>query len=384
LSQDRFGNSNSAYKFNGIDNFILATPKLPLGSSPRTVAAWFRTTANLIPTSQYPDRQAITGWGSLRDEKVNFPQMIKAPSGRAYFETAINNNELYSINPLNDGKWHLIVTTYNGPESKVVMYVDGIAQDSSANINLETDNSYFGIGNASWANIPFKGEIDDVCLWGRALNIEEINEMYDGCKLFLSNLPNQINTQLGDNVNLKVKTYSETIRMQWQTNPANIGWQNIVDNQFYNGAKSNSLSINNINYYNHQQPFRLVAIDGDCIDTTNVTVLNIQDTCFVTVMDTLIIDTEITGVGSDKIQNTIKVYPNPTSDYLHLDFGNYQSMLNYTISISNILGQEVFSTLINEQNTVINTSIWGSKGVYILKIITPDNYIIDTKKIIIQ
>jgi hypothetical protein len=53
-----------------------------------------------------------------------------------------------------------------------------IIHDSTSNITLGTANSFFGIGNAPWANIPFQGNIDDVGLWNRALNACEIQALY--------------------------------------------------------------------------------------------------------------------------------------------------------------------------------------------------------------
>jgi hypothetical protein len=178
LASDRFGNFNQAYSFNGIDEYISANPSLPIGSAPRTVSSWFKTNASFINTSQYPSLQLITGWGNPFSGPVIFNQMVIAPLGQGYFESGTNGNELYSTNTVNDGVWHFIVTTYSGMNSSVKLYIDGIIHDSTSNITLGTANSFFGIGNAPWANIPFQGNIDDVGLWNRALNACEIQDLY--------------------------------------------------------------------------------------------------------------------------------------------------------------------------------------------------------------
>ena len=179
LTNDRFGVVNKAYSFDGIDEYISATPSLPIGSAARTVSSWFKTNASFINTSQYPALQAITGWGNPFSGSVIFNQMVLAPLGQGYFESGTNGNELYSTNTVNDGVWHFFVTTYNGMNSSVKLYIDGVIQDSTSNITLGTANSYFGIGNAPWANIPFQGDIDDVGLWNRALTQCEIKDLYD-------------------------------------------------------------------------------------------------------------------------------------------------------------------------------------------------------------
>ena len=179
LTTDRFGATNAAYSFDGTIAYISASPALPTGSAPRTVSCWFNTSASYIPTSQYPQIQTITGWGNAYGGPVIFPQQVITPSGKAYFESGSSGNQLYSQNAINDGVWHQIVTTYNGAGNRVKMYVDGVLQDSSAVVTLGTAASYFGIGNAPWANVPFMGQIDDVGLWSHALTDCEIQNLYN-------------------------------------------------------------------------------------------------------------------------------------------------------------------------------------------------------------
>ena len=80
----------------GLTNSITATPSsLPLGSSPRSVSSWINTVAGSIPTSQYPNLQAIIGYGVPLSGPVIFDQMIIAPTGKAYFETGSSPNQLF-------------------------------------------------------------------------------------------------------------------------------------------------------------------------------------------------------------------------------------------------------------------------------------------------
>ena len=189
LTTDRFGNANKAYSFDGVDDYISATPSLPIGSEPRSVSSWFKTVTSEIPTSQYPNIQCVTGWGNPFVGEVIFPQFILAPTGRGYFESGSGGNQLFSQNSVNDGQWHNITTTYNGPGSRVKLYIDGLLQDSSAFVNLATANSFFGIGNVAWANVPYKGEIDEVGVWNRALSDCEIQQLYN------ASIPNSAQTQ---------------------------------------------------------------------------------------------------------------------------------------------------------------------------------------------
>jgi hypothetical protein len=180
LTSDRNGVSGKAYSFDGINDFISCTPNLPINSAPRSVVSWFKTNTNYISTSDYPNIQCINAWGSSTSGTVIFPQHIIAPSGKAWFETGSSSNSIYSNNSVNNFQWHQIVTTYNGAGSSIKMYIDGNLQDSTVNLTINTHNSVFLIGNSPWANIPFRGLIDDVAIYNRALTQTEITALYIG------------------------------------------------------------------------------------------------------------------------------------------------------------------------------------------------------------
>lgn len=51
--------------------------------------------------------------------------------------------------------------------------------------------------------------------------------------------------------------------------------------------------------------------------------------------------------------NEIKLFPNPAKDKFTIDFGN-ETITNYTIIINNLLGQEVYSSVIDKPEFEIN------------------------------
>ncbi len=104
----------------------------------------------------------------------------------------------------------------------------------------------------------------------------------------------------------------------------------------------------------------------------------------VTVTDTLIINTSITGFNPITYQNTIKIYPNPTNDQITINYGNYSAMNGYTLKITNSLGQIMYTTPINQAQTTVNLSTWTGNGIYFVNIIDATGNIIDVKKIILQ
>lgn len=108
------------------------------------------------------------------------------------------------------------------------------------------------------------------------------------------------------------------------------------------------------------------------------------DTLKISVTDTLIINAKLTSVANPNLINTIKVYPNPTKSNLTIDFGNFGLMLNYQLKITNSIGQIVYSTSVNQQQTTLDLNTWTGKGIYYIEIIDPLGQKIDARKIILQ
>jgi uncharacterized protein (TIGR02145 family) len=189
----------------------------------------------------------------------------------------------------------------------------------------------------------------------------------------------------GQNVQFTTSASStNSIAYQWQTNSNNLGWQNVPNNSTYSGASTNILTVANVQLSNHNQPFRVIATSGNCVDTSNVALIKISDTCLLKVTDTLVINTVISNLTSPNNENTIKIYPNPTSSQIVIDYGSYTRMNGYIIRINNSIGQQVFTSLINKQQSIIDISSLGSKGIYFVQIIDPQSKVIDTRKIILQ
>ena len=107
-------------------------------------------------------------------------------------------------------------------------------------------------------------------------------------------------------------------------------------------------------------------------------------TTYISVSDTLIINALLTGINPPNNHNTVKIYPNPSSDHLYIDNGNYTMMNGYSCTITNALSQQVFYSLINQQQFYIDLSTWSGNGLYFVTIRDAGNTIIEVKKIVIQ
>jgi hypothetical protein len=342
LTTDRYGNPSCAYSFNGLTNSITATPStLPLGSAPRSVHAWFNTTSGAIPTSQYPNFQAITGYGNPTSGAVIFCQFVLAPTGRSYFESGSSQNQIYSASPVNDGVWHNIVTTYGGPGTRVKMYIDGVINDSTAVVTLGTPSSLFGIGNNTQANIPFQGKIDDVGMWNRALTATEVCQLYNNPSFNI--IASSSTICIGQSVILTASTTATSYT--WNT-----------------GATTMS-----------------IYVSPTVTSTYTVSVSNAAG-CGVASSTIMVTVSPCTGIN-EVLANSISVYPSPTSGLINVILTSELSK-NSTIEVYDAVGKLVVKQVLASEANAINISNL-TNGIYTFKVLNNSN-LIKTGKLIKQ
>ena len=89
------------------------------------------------------------------------------------------------------------------------------------------------------------------------------------------------------------------------------------------------------------------------------------------------------GVNINK-SNTVNIFPNPTHDILIIDYGDFNMMNGYWVTISDLTGRKVFSQTINTNKTELQINSILSRGIYILELLDPNLKLIQSKKIVIE
>lgn len=377
---DRFGQANSAYQFNG-SNLIEYTntlhPLFNIGNTYQmfSINFWVNTTnteGNLL---------GAFGWGySVNLSANNYIQFTYISSNNPGTWTTLTSN--MSI-PLNN--WQMITITRTGTTNSI--YINGVLNNTlnnAPNILVYSNISCWFGANGQDNNGYLSGKLDDIGIWNRSLTQAEISTLYNACSgaIILSEPLNAITTV--NSFALFSVTATSGSSFQWQSDPLHLGWQDIPNNNYYFGANSSSLSLINSSVSNHNQSFRVIASNGVCKDTSNIVNLTISDTCIISVTDTLIINATLSGLNPPLNINTLKIYPNPTSTHIIIDYGSFYLMSGYSLKISNAVGQTVFTTQINQQSSYIDLSSWTGNGLYFVQIISPQNVIIENRKIIVQ
>jgi gliding motility-associated-like protein len=182
LTTDRFGNPNSAYLLDGINDYIsLTDPAGRFSTVPFSTVIWFQT--------QSTNFQAVIGkrdFGSNNGQQ--YQVSIFRPVGAGVFSSVTYNtipcsgsltNSVLSMTNYPDSycldKWHCIIVTYDGTLHR--MFFDGklVSQNIPAFNSILQCNSDIRLGNW-WSGDPlwFKGKLDDFRWYNRNLTDDEI------------------------------------------------------------------------------------------------------------------------------------------------------------------------------------------------------------------
>ncbi len=394
LTTDRFGNANKAYSFDGnADNIIYS----PINNAQEiTISSWVFVESNgggqmIIQNNNSNCTNVNFGSHFGYNQRINFSHNAvncSNPGVDLLTESSVDTMNLV-------GRWVNLVCVINNLGNTYI-FVDNVLKDSSiSNLGYNfcsSINSSLRLGGPWWDQDLqwFNGKLDDIGIWNRALTECEIQDLYNAQLGSFSNTAvtvNPTNAVIGSNAILTVN--SSVSNIQWQSNPSNVGWVNLANNTQYNGVTNDTLVVSNLQLSNHNQPFRVLA----CGDTSNVASIQIADTCITnvtiydtlltTVTDTLIINTTL-SLPAPNNENTILIYPNPASDHITIDNGNYFAMAGYTIKIENNAGQQVFQSAVNQPQFYIDLSTWSGNGLYFVHLIDPQNNTVTVRKIVLQ
>ncbi len=450
LTANRNGVANKAYNLNGTSNYINLNITI---TSPFSVSIWVcvnnfksylsNTTGSII-IGNLNNLYLNTGFSiGLDGRPTNY-----GANGCSFWGQASNpnitSNNLFILN-----NWRNIICTYDGTTLK---YYDNGQLIGSFIGTYNTNQSLLTIGAArlnylggNGPDLFLDGKVDDIGVWNRSLNQQEITALYNSCSYPTSTITPQGNTTFcqGGSVNLNA-SIGANYTYEWYNNG------NIINNatsSIYNAATSGdytvkvtdgacnttssvmavtvnanpTVSLNTLNsvVFKTSLPIQLVGnpsggtYSGDAVSGSTFTPVNAtlgkktisynyttQQGCSGSASQTTIVTDSVGNVCSTydnlKIKvkftaglyantiNTIKFYPNPTKDVLFIDNGNYQAMIGYSIKIVSLAGTVVYNQPITSQQVQISMNQFATKGLYIAQIVDSNNTIVDSKKIVLE
>ena len=168
LTTDRFGNTNSAYSFDGVSNYISVSNSTGLSSliNQATISGWV-----------YSIDGAVCMICKSNNSMLGDYRIQNGISGSSFI---IDGKEYYFNYNFVINQWEHIAVTYLNDTAK--LYVNGNLVATTATVNTTfsiNQNTNLEIGRDPWGNIEYhNGKLDDYLIYNRALSTNEIQQLY--------------------------------------------------------------------------------------------------------------------------------------------------------------------------------------------------------------
>jgi hypothetical protein len=179
LTTDRFGNANRAYYFDGTSSYINCGNSTTFDLNNHTIVAWINIDSIVDPAGKH----IVGKVNSNTYETLSFG--IKDSNntiGTAFATGTEINHSLSSTTALQPNHWYYVAMTYDN--STVEFYIDGVLDSSfsrTGTVRTCTNNLAIGRHNGDVSVTGpalFKGSIDDVRIYNRALSASEMQALY--------------------------------------------------------------------------------------------------------------------------------------------------------------------------------------------------------------
>ncbi len=171
LSTGRNNESNTAYSFDGVDDYIEIGSGMLSGDGEFSILIWINTSSPSGRILTQRDRSGYNGEymvDLLSDGKIKFSTYRDSYKWRVTSSSA-----------LNDGNWHHLAFVQQDNGGK--MYLNGSldqTDNSNGKVNLlSTIKTYLGYDNRN-SGAYYTGKVDDLKIYNRALSASEIQTLF--------------------------------------------------------------------------------------------------------------------------------------------------------------------------------------------------------------
>lgn len=321
LAVDRNGNSNGAYHFDGIDDYISVAHNQSLAiTGDITLHAIFRSEGhNGISNHQTIINKRTGGyWPYNLSICYNSYAEKQVLSGRR--NPGAPNDYKYSSDSISINQWEVWTITIQSDTIRFYRNgaVDTVQYFTLSAVDYAAELLFGRIGLNETLPEFFKGDIDDIGIWNRALSFQEVSLLYSGCIDSILTEPTSSSFQTVPGTAHFTTAHSDsTATYQWQQNNG-TGWTNLSDFGMYSGTMTDSLSLSGITNSMNGYGYRCV-IDACTMDTTDIAYLTVVD-----------------NVGIEESVKELTVSPNPTSGLISINLTR-TTMYN----VYNMTGQRV-------------------------------------------
>ena len=241
LITDRFGNDNSAYEFDGINNSITITNQFfDNGYGSYAINLWFscndidQTMQNIYNTIPH-NGEGLTFNHENSPENMSHWKNSNTSGGSSWDILAANP---FEYSPFLNSTAYMITVVKS--ESTYSYYVNGVL-DKTTEINLSAQNQFTGMifGENAYGNESFNGILDDIGIWNRALTEQEITNLYNSETL-------SIDDQNLTNILIYPNPVVNKLFIQGLTGPIKVTVYNILGELVLSKTTSSEINVGNL------------------------------------------------------------------------------------------------------------------------------------------
>jgi hypothetical protein len=179
LTTGRFGNTNSAYYFDGVNDYIAIAPSsLVDNETTATLSFWLKREAD----DDYGLPVHTGNQGRIQTSVSKNSVSVGVTTNSSYDGSA--PTEFGVTDSFNQIQWNHIILRYDGTAQSLSLYINGeLKKETFAEGNIwAAQGCYLAFGVYYLFGTPhhgyYKGILDDVRLYKRALNNSEIQSLY--------------------------------------------------------------------------------------------------------------------------------------------------------------------------------------------------------------
>jgi len=175
---DRSGKTNSAYAFNGVDDYIVVDPPPKLIGTALTVSVWAR--CDSTPSGEWfewwHDCIICQDDGADHDHVRRIFQLSML-GDRVFWHRMMEVPDPFTIDAIEPGAWIHLATVFENGLHK--LYLNGVLNNSVRHrlaVHSE-EPMYIGRKGTAEKRFYFNGAIDDIRIYNRGLNESEIKSL---------------------------------------------------------------------------------------------------------------------------------------------------------------------------------------------------------------
>ena len=173
------GKVGQGYLFNGTSSDYITMPdnSFTTGTTDSfTFNAWINMTN--LPTAG--NRFALFGWNP--DAAPGWLELGVYDSGASYFTLNDSKTVNSSTVTMTSGTWYMLTAVYDNASSVATFYINGVSQGTATSATNHSDINSWLLGRRQYStgSLYFKGKIDEVGIWARAITQVEVTQLYNG------------------------------------------------------------------------------------------------------------------------------------------------------------------------------------------------------------